>query len=191
MKPEDRERLAERWLHAGLRQLGQAEPRVGLEARILANLKSEAGKSAAWRRQWWPKLAGVALALLIGAVLFLARGPRPAVTTMATVPARQSAVTQTQKAGAGKLAKEQPPRLRGRVKVRTTAAGNANTSPFLEQFPSPQPLSEQEKLLAQYVEERPQEAVVVARVRAELLKQDLQEFERRDVAPEESQDLKQ
>jgi hypothetical protein len=47
-------------------------------------------------------------------------------------------------------------------------AGN----PKLDQFPSPRPLSEQEKLLQSYVAEYPERAVLIARARTEALRQD-------------------
>jgi len=39
-------------------------------------------------------------------------------------------------------------------------------SPKLSQFPSPQPLSEQERLLVRYVTDFPQEAAMVAKAQA-------------------------
>ena len=47
-------------------------------------------------------------------------------------------------------------------------AGN----PKLAQFPSPQPLSEQERILASYVADDPQRARLIARVISEGLRQD-------------------
>jgi hypothetical protein len=48
-------------------------------------------------------------------------------------------------------------------------------TPKLERFPSPRPLSEQEQMLASYVENHPQTAALVAEVRAKALKRDLDE----------------
>jgi hypothetical protein len=45
----------------------------------------------------------------------------------------------------------------------------------LEQFPTPTPLSDQEKLLARYVQEFPQRAALIARAQTQLRKRD--EFE--------------
>ena len=45
------------------------------------------------------------------------------------------------------------------------------TTPRLDQFPSPRPLSEQEQMLARYVREFPQEAVLVARAQTERRKE--------------------
>lgn len=48
----------------------------------------------------------------------------------------------------------------------------ASAPPKLDRFPSPQPLSEQEKILASYVEKYPEQAVLLARARTEALRQD-------------------
>ena len=41
MRTEDNDQSAERWLDAALKQYGEAEPRPGLENRMLANLQAE------------------------------------------------------------------------------------------------------------------------------------------------------
>ena len=46
------------------------------------------------------------------------------------------------------------------------------SAPKLDEFPSPQPLSEQEKMLAEYVAEHHQQAALVARARMADLKED-------------------
>jgi len=53
--------------------------------------------------------------------------------------------------------------------------------PRLEQFPAPQPMSEQEKMLANYVAEDPERAVLLARAQAEALRRD--ELEERKKFP--------
>ena len=45
------------------------------------------------------------------------------------------------------------------------------SEPRLEQFPSPSPLSEEEKLLKEFVRNSPQEAVLVAQAQAERQKE--------------------
>jgi hypothetical protein len=51
-------------------------------------------------------------------------------------------------------------------------------NPKLAQFPSPQPLGEQERLLAEYVASFPEQASLVAEARAENLRLDLEERQR-------------
>ena len=46
-----------------------------------------------------------------------------------------------------------------------------------EQFPSPQPLSEQEELLARYIERFPHEAVLMARAQTQLMKEEMSDRE--------------
>jgi hypothetical protein len=45
----------------------------------------------------------------------------------------------------------------------------------LDQFPSPQPLSEQEKILANYVAKYPEHAALIAEARMEALRRDEEE----------------
>jgi len=45
-------------------------------------------------------------------------------------------------------------------------------TPRLDRFPSPEPLSEQERLLRNYVAQYPEQAVRLARLRSEALRQD-------------------
>jgi hypothetical protein len=52
-------------------------------------------------------------------------------------------------------------------------------------------LSEQEEMLVRYVRERRQEATMVARARAELLKQELAEFGWQTPLPEKTDDVNQ
>ena len=189
MKPEDTEHLANRWLDAGLNELGQAEPRLGLAARVLANLETEAGRRRNWRWQWWPAFATVLVVAAV--VLFELNRPQEKQTAVASEE-KKEIVSQETTAKVG----DTPPVSAHWVQLRQVpkkASGRSNTNgqaPRLEQFPSPHPLSEQEKLLAQYVEERPQEAMVVAKMRAELLKQDMRAFEALSAPPQESQDAK-
>ena len=60
--------------------------------------------------------------------------------------------------------------------------------PKLDQFPSPQPLSEQEKLLQSYVAKYPEQAVLIARARTEALRQDQLEEMAAIPAPERTMD---
>ncbi len=58
---------------------------------------------------------------------------------------------------------------------RTVHAPEVAVVARLEQFPAPTPLSDQEKLLARYVQEFPHRAALIARAQTELQKSD--EFE--------------
>jgi hypothetical protein len=59
------------------------------------------------------------------------------------------------------------------------------TNPKLDVFPSPLPLSEQEKILASYVSEYPKHAALVAEARMDDLRQETEE--RRRIASERNE----
>jgi hypothetical protein len=183
--------LSEKLLDDALKQYGDVEPRAGLEARVLANIRIEQERIGEHRWNWMSALAAIAVAWALGAIMFLIRKPdvRPQVVAIHAAP--------------GLIAKEatavgvKPPladrpstsfsRRKPRPLARTIVL--ADGSPKLEQFPSPRPLSEQEEILARYVRERPEEARLVAHAQAELLQRDLLEFKKQSGPPERRQTL--
>jgi hypothetical protein len=64
------------------------------------------------------------------------------------------------------------PGKRSSVHLRRTEKA---AEPKLDVFPSPLPLSEQEKMLASYVAEYPKEAALIARLRTEALQREFEE----------------
>jgi hypothetical protein len=172
----------DRELDAVLAKFTTAEPRAGLEERILATLRIEQKRTAkrSWRR--WPAVA--ALAAMIVVTAFLAwRSQKPAQNIAAQHP---QGTTQTNEHD-GALANNDP---HGSAVLRDPSArllkphafgrpANLTVrSPRLDQFPSPQPLSQQEMMLTQYVAGHHRQAILIARVRmAELKKDWLEETE--------------
>jgi hypothetical protein len=173
MELHDKNRSVDEWLDIALKQYGDAEPRSGLEGRVLAMIRFEHKQITMPRWNLWPALAGVAVLVVLGATIFLARGPRiktVVVTTRQTSPHAEEIVAKT---SASFVLSEK--RTRSRTSERPMAT--ISRIPHLSQFPSPQPLSEQEEILARYARENTQEAKLVAQARAELLKKDWLEFE--------------
>ena len=83
------------------------------------------------------------------------------------------------------MAKASPPRWRdgrpfGKLRVGSRPSGRRGPAqpPRLDQFPSPRPLSEQEILLARFVEQFPREAAMIATAQTRLLAQEENEIER-------------
>ena len=161
-------------LDAALAKYAAIEPRAGLEGRILAKLRtaSEPAPDRAWWR--WGAMAAVAAALLVAVALGWRTGkpPDPAVADHPS-PASQAPQPGPQVVSNGHEDEVQP---RGPHHLQA-ATHHAQLSvvaavPRLEQFPSPLPLSEQEKILASYVSRFPEHAVLVARARAEALLQE-------------------
>jgi hypothetical protein len=180
MNSQDRTAL-DRELDAALAKFAAVEARAGLEERVLANLRAE-GRHAAQRSWWqWPTVA--ALAMVIVAAISLAwRSSKPErhITTQ-----RPPATAQTDEHAGMQVTNN-----RERLSIQPHDAGSARqlkpqavnypataiaAAPKLDQFPSPQPLSEQEKMLADYVAEHHQQAILVARARMAELKKDLAE----------------
>lgn len=174
MEENDKNREIERWLDAGLKHYTKAEPREGLEGRVRAVVRVENARPY-WLREWRLRFA-LAVIVVTGAVLFSKqRAPKddlhPGATASASnaqieIQAEMQPDESTHQAGKVRSAsplRTHPARrnFSSRIEARVAEAR-------LEQFPSPQPLTEQEEMLAQYVRERRQEALMVARARAAL-----------------------
>jgi hypothetical protein len=165
MESEDRERFIDEWLEGALERRGRAEPRPGLENRILANIKTERERVPVRVWSWWPVWAGAAAILLIGGMASVRRNHEVGLPVVSHVTA--PAASKTLEPGITAAAKKSP-----RPSTRKPAA-----APRREQFPSPQPLSEQEQILARYIQQFPREAVLVAQAQTELSKQEMIEQE--------------
>ncbi len=174
MNPEERDRLAERWMEAALRRSAEAEPRPGLEQRILAQLAAAEQESA--QAPWWrpPGLRwavpAVAAAIVLLLVLVLPRHgsktPTPTMTTnKQTLPSSPPTAAATTNGSAATTARNSPQRTRRIQRKPQPAMVVAQRAPRLEQFPTPGPLSDQEQLLLRYMQRTP--ATEIAAVVAE------------------------
>jgi len=159
----------DRWLDEALTHYASAEPRPGLENRTLARLASET--RAPGNIHWWAFALGTA-ALAVLLLLWL----RPALQTVPPPDVRWTAevrppmaltLATSSSAGAGRL--EQPRSV-------ATARYQGGVQPKRERFPSPSPLTQQEKMLARFVRDFPQKAAVVAQLQTELYQQDQKEM---------------
>ncbi|MGD0697777.1 MAG: hypothetical protein ABSB82_23425 [Terriglobia bacterium] len=153
---EKQDQFVDELLDAGLARYGNVTPRPGLEGRILANVHAEQG-GRAWFA-WAGGLASgaVAAAVILGVlelphlripppppVPFVQRGAATNVLAPVVSPAQPTHVPH------GTLTPAHP--VAG-VTARTLAP-----EPHLAQFPSPQPLTDQERLLIEYVRHTPAE----------------------------------
>ena len=159
MKTPDKGSLDE-WLDKALQQYGNAEPGIGLENRILANLEA-AGKRAHRGYGWL--LAGASVAVLVMAtgneIWRQALHPRRDAPALA---ARQNAVKEVSPAMAPQtkpVARSRRSRPRRRAFAGSQVA--STNTPRLGQFPSPLPLSQQELSMASYAEHFPKEALLI------------------------------
>jgi hypothetical protein len=167
----------DRQLDAALSKFAAVEPRAGLEERVLANLCEEQ-KNASARAWWrWPAIAFVAAGIAVALSLAWRSGrPMPDITLQhapATSDHPGTQIASNRESGSIPPHGAAPER---RVKPhaihRATVVALAHK---LDQFPSPQPLSEQEKILARYVTNYPEHAALIAQARTEELLRDATE----------------
>jgi hypothetical protein len=173
MELDDKNRSADEWLDIALKHYGDAEPRSGLEGRVLATLRLERKRITVSRWNFWPALAGVAVLVVLGASIALVREHRIKPVGVAT----QQTFPPVEKTAPLSLTSLVSPPKPTHSRTSARSAESIRDSPHLSQFPSPQPLNEQEEILARYVRENTQEAKFVAQARAELMKKDWLEFE--------------
>jgi hypothetical protein len=190
MQDENSER--DRGLDAALTRYAAVEPRPGLEQRVLANLRTEQQLHAARGWRGWRALAALAVACSI-AVISASLLTKSKVFNPATASgsASREGVANDSRPGVAAQSNVGKPALEsGSLHERAQSTGHAKgavanhfalhesphaetadeVAPKLERFPAPEPLSEQEKLLVRFVEDDPQEAALVAEVRAEQFK---------------------
>jgi len=165
----------DRMLDAALAQYAAVEPRTGLEERVLANLGAEQARvpDHAWWR--WSAIAAVAAVIVIAVALYLRsdKPSHPVVANHPPTPIRAPKERGTEIISIAPRSGTQPARpSTARKPAMRPSPPEVARAPKLEQFPSPQPLSEQEKLLQNYVAENPEQAVLLARARTEALRQD-------------------
>jgi hypothetical protein len=177
----------DRALDEVLAQYASVEPRAGLEERILANLRLAPVTAGA--RPWWASSVAAVLAvvLMIAALLMFWRHQWSQPPTVGDrAPLREAPMDPyLANREPGQVAKKKPRRRTTRpgLQHETVASG-----PKLDVFPSPLPLSEQEKLLAIYVGRDREHAALVAEARMADLRHEAEE--RQQIADGE-QDYKQ
>ena len=158
---DQRDQFVEELLEASLKQYRGEEPRSGVEMRILAGLRT---RERAARRRWlvWAVTVCAGAVAIVVIVLHSIRAPVRQPTPSASLPPKESGAQRAQLRAAKPLAPEmvaqgpqgsfgahraplQPPQER----VGRAAAPRSRP----EQFPTPLPLTEQEKLLLAYLNE--------------------------------------
>lgn len=164
-------------LDEALQKYGAAEPRDGLESRILANLAAEAEHATVRGWHWGWIAAPVAIGLVAVVLISILLKPHSGDVKVAKQVSVTTKIIQERKPPAAPDQKILSVERARRHQKLAHPVAIAGTEPRLEQFPSPTPLNEQEQMLARYVRERRQEAVVVARARAELLKTEMARFQ--------------
>lgn len=169
-------------LDAALAKYAAAEPRVGLEERILANLRTV--ETRAGDRVWWSWGIATALAfvLVVAAALAWRWSMHPPIVKQPPVPTSPVSTEAKHHERNPGISPEKAMRRKVRHPMEH---GVLAAKPKLDVFPSPLPLSEQEKILAIYVAQYPEHAALVAEARMDALRQQDEE-RRRMVAGQDS-----
>jgi hypothetical protein len=150
MDNKDLNQFIDDLLDAGLARYSNVTPRPGLEGRMLANVRAERERNS-WFLWAGMLAAGAVAAIIVVGVFDLARSiGRPASPLAATT--RQSAPQVVASLPAVEPALPPPPsRQAAKERVPRIVAETARQETRLDVFPSPQPMTEQEKLLLEYV----------------------------------------
>ena len=161
MDPNDKDRFVDDLLDASLLCYRSEEPRAGLENRILANVR--ASDRALQPHRWvWAWTLAASAAVLIVAVVVLRFTSRPASRTATTLPALQTIAPKTE---TPKVVAVAPPvtRIPRTPSQRPQTATAKLRRP--EQFPTPAPLSEVERLMLAYLAQTPKSELSTPTVR--------------------------
>jgi hypothetical protein len=158
MAADDKDRI-EQWLDSALRQLGDVQPRVGLEARILANVEASR-RLVAGRRRWVFAVASVAVVC----IALIATWRRETIQRTGSRIARVSSPIVdgpfAPPSAASLPAARKTPRRAVQPSPRSAASRSAPA--HSQQFPSPLPLTERELALVKYAKSFPQDAELIA-----------------------------
>jgi len=163
MADQEKDKRVDEMLDSLLANYSSAEPRPGLETRILANLQGAAGNEspAGWWNFKWIWAGMVAAAIVMAAVLINGRHriEPPTHVIVKTSPA----IPQPEIQAHAPIARQETARVH-RHKPLTVPTAQRNATLALTKrpavFPTPTPLSEQEKLLLSYLAGTPREEVI-------------------------------
>lgn len=173
MNSEERNRFAEELLEAVLARYRRAEPLPGIEDRLLARLEStqtSAGSLSvllSWARRRGVAVGEVCLAMLatIVVMFYLAHNYRSArAPSGAHARKQEMQAANPGRAAVETLVKEEARiEIPSRAKIPSPRAKRLHAElqrqswhgPRREQFPTPEPLTKQEKLLLSYIRETP------------------------------------
>ena len=135
-------------LDASLKRYYSEEPRAGLELRLLAGVRSRQGQVR--RRRWvWALAVSAGMLAAVVLVLHSAHAPGRLHVISASVPGQPA--KPLAKPGSADSGLRSPRLVQVHAEKPRTAKPAVRATERPEQFPTPMPLTEQEKLLLAYV----------------------------------------
>jgi hypothetical protein len=165
----DRDGETDRWIDEALAQFAKAEPRPGLERRIMIWLAAAEPQNSFRSMRWWNLcFLGAAAALLLLLVWSAHTDPKLSRPTPIATHAVPSATPSRDLASSVTNRPHRPNPSHEIMRAATASMAR----PTLDCFPSPAPLNAQEQMLALYVQQFPGMAAQIAQTQADIHKQD-------------------
>ena len=161
MADREKDRQVDEILDSLLADYSAVEPRPGLETRILANLREAEGRevSPGWWKVKWLWAGAVVAAIIVAAILIVGRRnlapPDKTVVQIGQPAPKQPEVQRTSPATATVVPRHHKTVIESRPQNATLARSERP-----QVFPTPTPLSEQERLLLRYYSGTPREEVI-------------------------------
>jgi hypothetical protein len=150
MDPMEREPDVDQWLDATLSNYSKAEPRPGLESRVLANLQAERSRITSRGHWWWAMGAAAALAAIVVTVLIGESGRdqnRGKPVTASIAKPEEAHRVAVQSGPIARIAHAPTNAPKHMPTGQSIQHPSAVPEPRLAQFPSQRNLSEEELLL--------------------------------------------
>lgn len=156
MAEEEKDKQLDGLLDSLLSQYASEEPRPGLETRVLARMAdSRRGKVSVWR--WLCLGAGAAAMAAVVIALLVSTRSRPRPTTPAIAQSQPRSSSAKAALTAGETSRAPRPTVRPGKKLIRHAR---DIEVRKDVFPTPEPLSEQEKLMLRYLSATPRQELL-------------------------------
>ena len=147
MRDDKQDQFVDELLEASLKQYQGEEPRPGLEMRILAGIRSRE-RAARSRGLAWALAACAGVLAGVILALHFARGPSRQPAPSASLP--RPTAKPLARSGSADSRLWSPRLAQGQKRRPPRPGGHTERQTRPEQFPSPMPLTQQEKLLLAY-----------------------------------------
>lgn len=190
---EDKDRFIDELLDAALAQQRGAESGPGLEGRILERVRTSAAEQSSSKRAWVAVTAMVAAVVLVIAIHMANRSHSPALQTPQVSKAAPVPAPNEKLAASSETARQ--PLSPAAATPRERAEGHKKKTPgrtvvhhWPSQFPTPAPLSPEEKALVQYVRDTPPQVLAASLFKKRFLDRGV-EIEPLKIAPLEIKPL--
>jgi hypothetical protein len=157
MDEENRSQFVDDLLDASLSRYSSVTPRPGLEGRVLANARAAQERRARFIWAGWLAVGAAAVMITVGVLNFTHRQATPTTPKSAEVVKTLHMIVPGPHTVAPERVRTSPPTSKRRTSKPNLASASEESR--LPVFPSPSPMTEEEKLLAQYVRTTPAEAL--------------------------------